>query len=36
MLKTAREGKYQVACQMHFDATHPGHLGMNLETVSLL
>lgn len=32
--KIARAGSFQLACQRHFDVTHPGHLAMNLASVS--
>ncbi|RYG65806.1 hypothetical protein EON64_11175 [archaeon] len=30
----AKGGAYQMACQKHFDVTHPGHYQMELKTVS--
>merc|ERR1719487_429876 len=32
IVRTAKSGNYQVACQKHFDITHPGHLSMNINT----
>ena len=26
IVNTAKSGNYQIACQKHFDVTHPGHL----------
>lgn len=31
IVKTAKSGNYQIACQKHFDITHPGHLQMALH-----
>jgi DNA primase large subunit len=31
IVKTAKSGNYQIACQKHFDVTHPGHLQMTLQ-----
>mmetsp|Transcript_21060 Transcript_21060/g.46787 ORF Transcript_21060/g.46787 Transcript_21060/m.46787 type:complete len:289 (-) Transcript_21060:58-924(-) len=28
----AKNSHYQLACQKHFDVTHPGHLGMNIQS----
>ncbi len=28
IVKTAKSGNFQIACQKHFDVTHPGHLQM--------
>jgi hypothetical protein len=36
VVKMAKEGNYQLACQKHFDITHPGHYEMDLKIVSLL
>ena len=30
IVTTAKKSNYQVACQMHFDAVHPGHAKMDL------
>lgn len=30
ILRLSKSGDYQIACQRHFDATHPGHLSMAL------
>ena len=32
----AKKGDYQVACQKHFDVTHPGHHQMDLKVGSIL
>lgn len=32
----AKGGSYQLACQKHFDVTHPGHYQMDLKTVEPL
>lgn len=34
IVKTAKSGNYQIACQKHFDITHPGHLQMSLQVHS--
>jgi hypothetical protein len=31
----AKSSNYQLACQKHFDITHPGHYDMDLKVVSL-
>jgi DNA primase large subunit len=36
VVKMAKEGNYQLACQKHFDITHPGHYEMDLKIVSRL
>ncbi len=32
----AKSSNYQLACQKHFDTTHPGHLEMDLKIVSVI
>lgn len=36
IVRTAKSGNYQVACQKHFDVTHPGHLSMNINVCYIL
>ncbi len=31
-----KESNYQLACQKHFDITHPGHYDMDLKLVSII
>jgi hypothetical protein len=33
IVRLAKSQNYQLACQKHFDVTHPGHLQMDLKTV---
>lgn len=34
IVATAKGGEYQLACQMHFELTHPGWSSMDLKIVS--
>lgn len=31
IVRTAKSGNFQIACQKHFDVTHPGHLQLSLQ-----
>ncbi len=36
IMTLAKTSNYQLACQKHFDITHPGHLEMDLKIVSFV
>lgn len=36
IVKISKSGNYQIACQKHFDITHPGNQQMDLKVVLFL